>query len=352
MEYIPYKIIAGSYRINIYQNEFHGLRTFSSVEEGKGFLRNEAVEVVKYEESGKNAENCVYPSEKVTNDISDVKDGLFVEELEDGFVLKHKVYESMLSWFPTITEKAYYMLAPLVRPMSRPAPSTKSENNSHDKVIAQLKSAFLNTEGVKLKSTGLLEDLISPDEEEESEEKEQELYVKSYDDLEDMYDTPLLPPFPLYLPPLRELPPIPNIPIPVKPVSIQNMLNKVTNESDALVMDCVQELNEMADVLGVNFEEIEKRCAQIDKEEKCIDSRLEKIWEEQQQLEDELSRIAKEYKSEETTNYNTEETEESSSSSEESEETDEESSSEEEESSSFLGSEISDDDINYIIYSA
>jgi len=360
MEYIPYKIIAGSYRINIYQNEFHGLRTFSSMEEGKVFLRNEAVEVVKYEESGKKAENCVYPSEKVLNDISDVKDGLFVEELEDGFILKHKVYESILSWFPTVTEKAYYMLAPLVRPMSKPTPMTKSKDNSHDNVIADLKSAFMG-EGVKLKSTGLLEDLISPEKEEEPEEQEQEMYIKSYDDFEDMYDAPPLPPRPLRLPPLRELPPIPGIAIPVEPANIQIMLDKATPDTDAVVMDCVQQLNEMADMLGVNFEEIEKRCLQIDEEEKIIDSRLEEIWEEQRQLEEELTRIAEEYISE-STNYDTEKTEESeeseesSSSSEESEESEESSSSSEEEetdeeSSSFWGSETSDDDRNYIIYS-
>jgi len=259
MEYIPYRIAAGSHKIKIYQNESHGLKTFTSLEDGKEFLRSEALEVVKYEESGKNAENCVYSTETVLNTIHSVKDGLFIEELEDGFALKDKKYESYISWTPTITEKGYYMLASLVRPVSCPPKRVEVENggnsSGHNEVIAQLKATL--EEGIQLKSTGLLENLVNPVEEVTPENSE-EVFIESYEDTDTEYSSEDCL---LELPLVPELPPLPKLVIPMDVQSVEPILikasyaedlDKVIHELDEDLMD----IEEQQDLITRALEEL------------------------------------------------------------------------------------------------
>lgn len=268
MEYIPYRITAGSHKIKVYQNESRGLKTFTSLEDGKEFLKSEALEVVKYEESGKNAENCVYSTETVLNNVHSVKNGLFIEEQEDGFALKDKKYESYISWTPTITEKEYYILASLVRPTSCPPKretTVKSKDNNtkisgHNEVIAQLKSAL--QEGIQLKSTGLLENLVNPVvvEEEMPSENDEEVFIESYEDSDYSYsseacliDLPLIP----------DLPSLPELMIPMNVQSVEPILARASFVEDLnkAIQGLDQELIDIAEqhnLLDRAFEELNR----------------------------------------------------------------------------------------------
>lgn len=270
MEYVPYRITAGSHKIKIYQNESHGLKTFTSLEDGKEFLKSEAIEVVKYEESGKNAENCVYNTETVTQEIHSVKVGLFVQELEDGFVLKEKRYDGYISWVPTITEKEFYMLAPLVRRVSAPprrvefqstneSSSSVNTGNLIAELNAELKATLEN--GVQLRPTGLLDELLHKPEEEEQEE----VIIESYEDTEYSSEYCLLD-----IPALPELPPLPKMVIPLDVQSFEPILAKasIDNEIEQAILELDEDINdieEQQDFIDRALEEISmlKADAQI-----------------------------------------------------------------------------------------
>lgn len=258
MEYVPYRITAGSHKIKLYQNESHGLRTFTSLEDGKEFLKSEAIGVVKYEESGKNAENCVYKAKIVEEDIHSVKTGLFVEELEDGFALKEKRYDGFISWAPTITEKEFYMLSSLVRTANAPPKRVERKTDESSGPSMGILIADLNAElksfleaGFQLKPTGLLEGLV------EEEEEPQEVIIESYEDTDYSSEECILD-----LPLIQELPPLPQMRVPVDMQSFEPMLNKVSferelDEAIAEIDETINEEKEQRDFIDRALDEIE-----------------------------------------------------------------------------------------------
>jgi len=232
MEYLPYKIEEGSYRIEIFLNKFHGLLTFSSLEEGKEYLQTQLIERIKWEESGKNAQNCIYSADQVSQSLYDLKEGLFGEDLEDGYILKKKETGYFGSMYVNVV--GYYILSPFSRPVKKPAISRQEQEKSNNgpgfsNVIAELRTKFENKqqEGI-LKTTGIMEMLMNPQEEEMLCEDMEEMYLEphNYDNLdaERFFDTPL-----------PELPP--SFPIVCSPIqirnfdTIQNIITKANEEN-------------------------------------------------------------------------------------------------------------------------
>lgn len=253
MEYVPYEINAESTRIKLYQNEFHGLKTFSNVKAGKEFLRERAVDVVKYEESGRNAENCVFTETQIVDDVSSVKDGLFVKEIEDGYVLQNKEYSYSWSMYPTITDVKHFMLASLTRPASTTTSTSTYTSNQPQRdrqLVIELENAF--SEGIKLKKTGLLSELTKP-----SQSEMEEVEETASDDFED-FDDPL-PALPPRDPPQRELPPLPTDPKPIKIEDIEDILFKAA----------INEINEHVDYVSYeDLPSLEEEYLPIYEEEK------------------------------------------------------------------------------------
>nr|QBK92034.1 MAG: hypothetical protein LCPAC304_03810 [Pithovirus LCPAC304] len=308
MEYLPYKIDAGSSRIKIYQNEFHGLRSFSCIETGKEFLREEAVDVVKYEESGKNAENCVYTIHNVVEDVASVKDGLFVEELEDGYALMKKEWAYSWSLYPSITELSYFLLASITRPPKTPQKTDAKKDTQEAALIAELKSALSSGSEFSLKKTGLFPELVNP-----VEPVPQEI-IAPFDEL---YDVPF-PPALVCLPTQQELPVLPALP--AAPVCIPK--------------ETVETFTAKVRALEYDLQQIDEECERMDQEEKILDLEIEEVRKEHRLITEQIKEISESDSSTDESAYFDTDYSESSSEEEESSSEEEESSSEEEESSS------------------
>ncbi len=308
MEYLPYKIDAGSNRIKIYQNEFHGLRSFSCIETGKEFLREEAVDVVKYEESGKNAENCVYTIESVVEDVASVKDGLFVEELEDGYALKKKEWAYSWSIYPTITEISHFLLASITRPPKNPQKTAAKKNTQESALIAELESALSEGSEFSLKKTGLFDTLVNP-----AEPIPQETVITPY---EEMFDELYYVPIPQELTPIqRELPVLPALPIRIPKETVETFAAKVR-------------------ALEYDLQQIDEECERMDQEERILDLEIEEVRKEHQLIREQIQEISESEESDESSSEYSSEVEESSSEYYQISSEEEESSSEEEEISS------------------
>jgi hypothetical protein len=168
MEYLPYKRIEDNPRIQIFPNEHGGLLLFSNVEDGKSFLLNKAREVVVYEEGGKNADNCVYSAEDVLLNLSNVKDGFFIEEVEDGYFLNQKKYAGLFYGTPYSERLQSFLLAPLARKVVKPLTPREIQErkaccpsivSTQDKLLQEIKMLFSSGEQT-LKPTGIREKLI------------------------------------------------------------------------------------------------------------------------------------------------------------------------------------------------
>ena len=282
MEYLPYKIDEGSRRIEIFLNKFHGLLTFSSLEEGKEYLKKKVVKRVKWEESGKNAQDCVYTAEQIAKDIYSVKEGLFVEEMEDGFALKRKETGYFSSIY--VNEISYYMLASFSRPtkthnITVQKQGTNVEKQKFSQVVAELRTKLDNHGNNMLKNTGLREKLLKDEEVEK--EPTGELYITShsFEEIDDINS-----PESDYLP-LPELLPLPIV---SQPVQIRNMepIQNIIDKANKFGTDSESDEEEMSGrqnalyELESDLQEIEKEYQKIEEEEKIVDRKIKEVREE------------------------------------------------------------------------
>lgn len=196
MEYLPYKQVEGNPHIQIFPNEYHGLLMFGNIEEGKKFLLDQAKSFITYEESGKSAENCVYDSETVQTDIASVKEGYFIEELEDGYFLHQKINGGFPLYSSYFERVHVYLLAPLARktvkpptPRERILKEGKEEIcvNQHDSLLQELKSLISSSDDINqtLKPTGIKARLVEKDTVYSSEEVEESDPTEEYTDTEE-----------------------------------------------------------------------------------------------------------------------------------------------------------------------
>jgi hypothetical protein len=173
MEYLPYKRVETNPRIQVYPNEHHGWLLFTTIEDGKAFLLEQAKSFIAYEESGKNTEHCVYDTETVHANLAEVKDGYFLEEVEDGYFLHKKVYGGIFYGTPYAERLQSYLLAPLARPVVKPmSPRERSLSEGkpqetvvhHDSIVQELKSLFASKKANHgLHTTGIRDRVVEKD---------------------------------------------------------------------------------------------------------------------------------------------------------------------------------------------
>jgi hypothetical protein len=268
MEFLPYSIEHGSQNIEIYMNKFHSLLTFTTEEQGKEFLKEKALEKVRYEEGAKAAENCTYSDEE---DPYTFKEGLFIRELSNGYSLQSKVSGRVYGY--EIHPISYYLLKSFTRPVSKPTTSVLCDVNKpsgYNAVLAELTSKV----NAKLKRTGNLETLLQKDQR-EVEQRSSELVAPTFEDElfeddvnqgEDEIELPALPS-------LKKLQQRIEAEESEESSDYEDSDDFSTEEIDVPVM--LKEETSQISELKEEIEKLDKRGEEIRKEERRIEEELE-----------------------------------------------------------------------------